>query len=294
MSSGTVNVRTVIHARRRELGGVGVRRVLPARERRMVGPFIFLDHLGPTTLPPGQGIDVPPHPHIHLATVTYLFEGSLLHCDSLGFTQEIRPGEINWMHAGTGIAHSERTSPEARRRNESIHALQLWVALPISEEETPPSFVHYPASALPAWSDADSSGRVLVGEFRGLGSPVATASPTLYLDVTLPPGGSIAMPPARELCMYVVSGAAKVGDASANESELVVFGPRGEPGLVATGTEGARVVFLGGEPVDGERHIWWNFVSSSTERIERARADWELGRFDPVPGDDERMEAPRR
>lgn len=295
MPSPTVNVETVIHARRRELGGIGIRRVLPSRERQMVGPFIFLDHLGPKILPPGQGIDVPPHPHIHLATVTYLIEGSLVHRDSLGFTQEIRPGEINWMHAGSGIVHSERTGLEARRRHESIHALQLWVALPAAQEETPPAFVHYPASALPEWSDGSSAGRVLVGEFRGLRSPVVTTSGALYVDVMLPPGGSVALPEARELCMYVVSGTARAGEVSMNESELVVFGPRPEAGLhVSSGAEAARVVFLGGEPLDGERHIWWNFVSSSPERIERARTDWERGRFDPVPGDDERTAAPRR
>ncbi len=289
-----VNVETVIHARRRELGGTGIRRVLPARERRMVGPFIFLDHLGPTILAPGKGIDVPPHPHIHLATVTYLFEGSIVHRDSLGFTQEIRPGEVNWMHAGTGIVHSERTGPVARGRRETIHALQLWVALPKPQEETAPTFVHYPKSALPDWTEGESAGRVLVGEFRDLRSPVVTASPALYVDVTLPPGGSVTLPSARELGMYVVSGSANVGDTPSNEAELVVFGPQPEPGLrVSSGTEGARVVFLGGDALDGERHIWWNFVSSSPESIERARADWERGHFDPVPGDDERTEAPR-
>lgn len=286
-------IEAVIRARRRDLAGIEIRRVLPTRERRMVGPFIFLDHLGPMTFAPGEGIDVPPHPHIHLATVTYLFEGSLRHRDSLGFTQDIRPGQINWMHAGTGIVHSERTGTDERRRASSIHALQLWVALPTASEDTPPAFTHYPESSLPGWDEHGTRGRVLVGSHGGLVSPVETASPTLYADLALDDGASIDLEEAEELAMYIVSGSVEAGGRAFGESDLVVFGSgTGTFGRV-TGLEGgARLVLLGGESLDGERHIWWNFVSSSRGRIDRAREDWANGRFSPVPGDGERTEAP--
>jgi redox-sensitive bicupin YhaK (pirin superfamily) len=275
----------VIPARRRDVGNVTVRRLIPSRLRRTVGPFIFLDHMGPHPLPAGEGVDVPPHPHIDLATVTYLFEGELVHRDSLGSVQVIRPGDINWMHAGSGIVHSERTPSVLREQESRIEGLQLWVALPKAAEQTLPRFDHYPVARLPGWDREGIRARILAGSAYGATSPVATASNTLYVDVLLEPGTVLTVPRAEERSAYVARGSVFCGRDRLEESELGVFVPGSDP--VIRAETAARILFLGGDPLDGERHVWWNFVSSSPERIEQARRDWHEGRFPRVPGDEE-------
>lgn len=288
---GTIS--RLIPARRRDLGGMPVRRALPAGRLRMVGPFIFLDQMGPAALPAGQGIDVPPHPHIGLATVTYLFEGELVHRDSLGSVQAIRPGDVNWMTAGRGIAHSERTDPEARAGDGRLHGLQTWVALPRAAEEAEPDFVHYPAGLLPTIEHDGATLTLVAGETMGMRSPVAVASPTLYVDLRLHPGGSATISTGHfERAVYVASGRVRLDGRDIGAGTLAVLTPGDRLTLAAA--DGARAVLLGGAPLDGERHIWWNFVSSDPGRIERAKTDWKTGRFDPVPGETEALALPER
>jgi len=260
-----------------------IRRLLPSGQRQRVGPFIFFDHIGPETLEPGRGIDVPPHPHIGLATVTYLFEGDLVHRDSLGFVETIRPGEINWMHAGRGVVHSERTGQELRRRESRIHGVQLWAALPVEAEDTPPGFCHYSRDSLPVWSGNGATVRVLVGQAFGHASPVRTASPTLYVDVTMEPGSELTIPNAPERAIYAVDGSMSLGSGEFGSGKLIVL--EEDADLVLSALAPTRCLILGGAPLEGERHIWWNFVSSSRDRIERARRDWEEGGFPSVPGE---------
>jgi redox-sensitive bicupin YhaK (pirin superfamily) len=283
-SSDAAAVEKIIDARPRKIDGFTVGRVLPAAARRQVGPFVFFDHMGPATLAPGHGMDVRPHPHINLATITYLYEGEVVHRDSLGSEQTIRPGAVNWMTAGRGIAHSERTPPEARRAGSRLHGLQLWVALPRAHEEIEPEFDHYPAGALPA---VDAGGgvraRVLAGTAFGVTSPVRTRSPLVYLEAELSPGARLEIPPAPERAAYVVAGALVCGDERAAAGRMLVFA-RGS--AVVRAEVATRLVVIGGEPLDGPRHIWWNFVSSSKERIEQAKRDWREGRFPKIPGDD--------
>ena len=277
--------RVLIVPRLRDLGGFSVRRVLPAPRHRMVGPFVFFDHMGPADFAPGGGIDVRPHPHINLATVTYLFEGEIFHRDSLGSAQAIRPGAINWMTAGRGIVHSERTPPEPRAAGHRLHGLQIWVALPSAVEESDPSFHHHPADSLPVWSDGGLQARVLVGSGFGVTSPVAAASPLSYVEATLAPGAVLPLDPEfPERAVYLVEGAAALGDARLAAGQMIVLAPDDRE-LRAEG--GCRLVFIAGEPLDGPRHIEWNFVSSSPERIERAKRDWRERRFPLVPGDDQ-------
>lgn len=273
----------LIEARPRTLGGLPIRRVLPSRRRQRVGPFIFFDHLGPETLGAGRGVDVPPHPHIGLATVTYLFEGELVHRDSLGCVRTIRPGEINWMHAGRGIVHSERTGESHRRRESEIHGIQLWVALPVERENSEPEFHHYDAASIPEWRGDRARARILVGDAFGRVSPVRTPSPTLYLDVAMERGGRLPLPDADERALYVVSGEVSVGEERFRPGGLLVLADGVD--TVVEAHEGTRALLLGGEALEGERHIWWNFVSSSASRIEQARRDWERRRFPPVPGE---------
>ncbi len=258
----------------------------------MVGPFIYFDHLGPELLRAGEAIDVPPHPHIHLATVTYLFEGSLVHRDSLGSVATIRPGDINWMHAGRGIVHSERSDARSRARESTIHGVQLWVALPRDVEDTEPEFAHYPKASLPSWKHEGIQGRLLVGRVFDHESPVRTRCPTLCLDLRMNTGSTVRVPgQAGGLCAYVVSGALGAASLDAGPFGAVVFGPGTDASLTASAP--SRVLVIGGDPVDGERHIWWNFVSSSRRRIEEAARDWVEGRFPRVPGDyGEPMAAP--
>ncbi len=286
-------IHDLIQPRPRDLGGFTVRRVLPAAGRRMVGPFIFFDHIGPADFAPGTGIDVRPHPHIGLATVTYLFEGALDHRDSLGSALTIEPGAVNWMTAGRGIAHSERTGPALRASGHRIHGIQSWVALPREAEETEPSFAHHPAATLPRFKCDDATLCVIAGTAFGQASPVATATATLYVDVRLPAGGGLELPTGHEeRAVYVAEGDGAVADRPVAPGDMAVLDP-GAPVWLTARTD-LRAIVLGGARADGERHIWWNFVSSSTARIEQAKRDWAEGRFAAVPGDDEFIPLPER
>jgi redox-sensitive bicupin YhaK (pirin superfamily) len=283
--AATSVIADVIDARPRDLGGFTVGRVLPSSARRLVGPFIFFDHLAPADFAPGHGIDVRPHPHIGLATVTYLFDGEIVHRDSLGSHQPIRPGDVNWMTAGRGIVHSERTGAEARRAGSRVHGLQLWVALPLAHEETSPEFHHHPAATLPALDLAGARIRVLAGSAYGKTAPVKTLSPLFYADVALPVGSELPLPSEHaERAAYVIGGAVRVGEESAERGRMLVFATGAEVTLRATAD--ARVALIGGAPIDRERHIWWNFVSSSKARIEQAKREWKEGRFPKVLGDE--------
>jgi redox-sensitive bicupin YhaK (pirin superfamily) len=260
---------------------------------RSVGPFVFFDHMGPANFPPGTGIDVRPHPHIGLATVTYLFEGEIVHRDNLGFKQAIEPGAINWMTAGRGIAHSERTGDALRKTGSRLHGLQLWVALPKVHEEAEPAFVHHPAATLPEVTIDGVRLRVLAGRAYGVASPVQTLSTLFYVEARMPEGTTLAVPtePA-ERAAYVVEGEVSCDGELIAAPRMIVFG-RGSDATLYAGTN-AHVVLLGGDPLDGERHLWWNFVSSSQERIEQAKRDWAENRFAPVPGETERIPLPER
>jgi redox-sensitive bicupin YhaK (pirin superfamily) len=289
-------VQTIV-GRTRDLGdGFVVRRVLPAGRRQMVGPFIFFDQMGPVRFAPGAGLDVRPHPHIGLATVTYLFEGTIRHRDSLGVVQDIRPGDVNWMTAGRGIVHSERTPPEARASGTSVSGIQSWVALPRAHEDAPPAFVHHPAASLPRVERDGVRLCVIAGEAFGHRSPVATFMPMFHVDAAFAPGAALVVPPDHaERGVYVAAGEATVDGVVCRTGELAVLG-EGERVVVAT-THGARVMLLGGDPMDGPRHIWWNFVASSEERIERARTDWQGypgARFPAIPGESEFIPLPER
>jgi redox-sensitive bicupin YhaK (pirin superfamily) len=276
---------TIIEPRSRDLGGLIVRRVLPSAARRMVGPFTFFDHMGPTVFGPGEGMDVRPHPHVCLATVTYLFEGEIDHRDSLGSYQTIRPGDINWMRAGQGIVHSERSPQGAREKESRLHGLQLWVALPSADEEVAPSFDHHPRATLPELTKGGLELRVLAGTAYGLTSPVEILSPLFYVDATLSPGGVLELPTEHsERAAYVVEGTLRCDNETFEPGRMLVFAKGAN---VVLGTEEpCRVVLLGGEPLDGPRYIDWNFVASTKERIERAKRDWKEGRFPKVPGDE--------
>ena len=281
-------VEQVLHAAEREVDGFRVGRVLPAIGRRMLGPFAFFDHMGPATLPAGRGLDVRPHPHINLATVTYLFEGAITHRDTLGSVQVIRPGDINWMTAGRGIAHSERSPPAERLAGPHLHGIQLWVALPTAHEEVEPEFHHHPGATLPAFDRAGVHLRLLAGSAYGQRAPVHVFSPMFYLEALWSLPATLDLPasgePGEERGAYVAEGTVSCGGTSYQAGTLLVFTPGSSPVLHADGP--ARVLLLGGAPLDGPRFIWWNFVSSSRERIDGAKADWREGRFGKIPGDD--------
>lgn len=287
-------IETLVVARSHELiGDFKVRRALPTARRRMIGPFIFLDQMGPELLHSGAGLDVPPHPHIGLATVTYLFSGELLHRDSLGTVAAIRAGEVNWMTAGRGIAHSERTPPERRTTGGEIFGIQSWVALPVSHEETEPSFVHHARSELPVIEDGGFSVRLIAGSMFGESSPVTTMSPLFYADASFSAGAVLPVGAfGEERGMYVVTGSVTVdGEPEPfTEGSLVVFRP--DIPLQLRSATGARLMLLGGDAFPEKRHIWWNFVSSSRDRIEQARRDWVAQRFGQVPEEDEFVPAP--
>ncbi len=281
----------VIAPRDRDLGGFSVRRVLPAPKQRTIGPFIFFDHMGPADFPPGDGIDVRPHPHIGLATVTYLFEGEIVHRDSLGFEQPIRPGDVNWMTAGRGIVHSERTAPEVRAAGHRLNGIQSWVALPIADEETEPSFFHHPADSLPEIVQGPTTLRLIVGSAYGHTAPVKTFSPMFYLDAPMPAGALVALPADHEeRAVYVADGTVTIDGDTYTAGQMAVVAPGADISVEAV--DASRIMLLGGEAIDGRRHIWWNFVSSSQERIEQAKDDWANGRFDTVPGDSEFIPLP--
>jgi redox-sensitive bicupin YhaK (pirin superfamily) len=273
-----------IEARIRELGdGFSVRRLLPSARRRMVGPFLFWDHFGPVRLPAGQGLDVRPHPHINLATVTYLFEGEIVHRDSLGSEQVIRPGAINWMTAGSGIVHSERSPKAARQSGPPLHGLQLWVGLPRAHEEDAPSFDHY--EVFPSLEQPGVRLRILAGEAFGARSPVKVLSPLFYVAAELDAGAELPLPDEYDgRGAYVVSGALALDGQTHRAGSMLVFRRGVATRLLAR--EVSQIMLFGGAPLDGDRHIYWNFVSSSRERIERAKDDWRARRFPQVPSDD--------
>ena len=289
-ASGAIEL--TIEARVRSLGELDVRRVLPAAQRRMVGPFVFFDHMGPAVFPPGQGIAVRPHPHIGLATITYLFEGEIMHRDSLGYAQLIQSGAVNLMTAGRGIVHSERASERDLPITSTLHGIQSWMALPLELEEMEPSFIHYPANELPTLERSGCTITVIMGSAFGADSPVATHSPTLYFEARMPRGTSLALPAgANERAAYVVSGVVRIDGREHRDGVLAIARAGSTPSLTAV--EDSRVMVIGGEPL-GARHIWWNYVSSSQQRIERAKRDWVEGRIGKVPGDDEFIPLPDR
>jgi redox-sensitive bicupin YhaK (pirin superfamily) len=284
-------IETVIVPRTRDLGGFEVRRALPSAQRRMVGPFIFFDQMGPSEFLLGAGIDVRPHPHIGLSTVTYLFDGEIMHRDSLGTALPIRPGELNWMTAGRGITHSERTAPELRATGSKLFGIQSWVALSAKDEETDPGFVHYDADALPIVEADGARVRIITGALLGASSPVKASSPTFYADVALTAGAAVPLDPDYdERAIYTVSGEIEVAGDVFRPGQLLVFRPGDR--ITIRAKSAARFMMLGGEPMDGPRHIWWNFVSSRQDRIEQAKADWKAARFDGVPGDPEFIPLP--
>ncbi|MBC4016636.1 pirin family protein [Siccirubricoccus deserti] len=279
-------VELVLLPRAHDVGGFEVRRALPAKERQMVGPFIFFDQMGPGEFLAGKGLDVRPHPHIGLSTVTYLFDGSILHRDSLGSRQPILPGAVNWMTAGRGIAHSERTDPALRQATNRLFGIQAWVALPKSAEETAPGFVHHAAETLPAVEDGGVRMRLIAGEGWGLVSPVQVSSPLFYADAALAPGAALPLPDGHEeRAAYVLDGTVTVAGDSFEAGRMLVF-RAGDKLALRAGPAGARLLLLGGAAMDGPRYLFWNFVASSRERIEQAKADWQGGRFAKVPGDE--------
>ena len=277
-------IETILSPRVADLGGFSVRRLLPTAKRKMVGPWIFFDEMGPADFPAGQGINVLPHPHIGLATVTYLFEGEILHRDSVGSCQPIRPGDINLMVAGSGIAHSERERPEITATDHRLHGLQLWLALPETDEETAPAFHHYSNDDIPSLEIDGVPVRVMIGSAYGVTSPVPQFCKTLYLEATLEAGQTLTLPEAPERAVYIASGALQAHGSELPTHSMTVFSS--EPGVAITATEDARIAIIGGEPL-GKRFIEWNFVSSSKARIDQAREDWRAGRFEKVVGDEE-------
>jgi redox-sensitive bicupin YhaK (pirin superfamily) len=269
--------------------GFIVTRLLPQKERRSIGPFVFFDYFGPVDFPPGKGIDVRPHPHIGLATVTYLFEGAQMHRDTLGSVQEIKPGDVNWMTAGRGIAHSERTGPETRAASHRLHGIQSWIGLPTADEEAPPAFQHFAVTDLPEREDKGVTLRLITGSAFGLTSPVKVFSPIFYADARFEAGGSLHYAAEHEeRALFVIEGEIQTaGDHGVEVHQagaMLALAPGEEVTLYSGGP--ARVMLLGGAALDGERHIWWNFVSSSRDRIERAKQDWTSGKFGLIPGDD--------
>ena len=290
-SAASSVVELAVGPRLRPLGGLEVNRVWPTARRRTIGPFIFFDHLTLAELPPGRGLDVPPHPHIGLAAVTYLFGGELLHRDSLGIAELIRPGELNWMTAGRGIVHSERTPPEERARTGAIHGVQSWVALPREAEDREPSFEHLDAAALPVVERPGVRLRLLAGEAFGAIAPVATLSRLFYLEADFAAGAKLTLAAGLgERGVYGVHGGIAIGSAQYGPGSMLVLRDGSDVEIRSPGP--SKVMLLGGAPLGGERHIWWNFVASSKQRIERAKRDWRERRFPSVPGDDERMPLP--
>jgi redox-sensitive bicupin YhaK (pirin superfamily) len=277
-------VEMVLRPQERDLGGFSVRRLLPTAQRKMVGPWIFFDHMGPARFPRGGGIGVRPHPHIGIATVTYLFEGEILHRDSLGSLQPIRPGDVNLMVAGRGIVHSERERPEVTATEHVLDGLQLWLALPDAEEEREPAFLHFSAERIPTVMIDGVPVRVIIGSAYGVRSPVPVYSDTLYLEARLQAGQALPLANAEERAVYVVSGSLEARDTEMPAQSMTIFSS--EPDVVLEATQPSRIALIGGQSV-GRRYIEWNFVSSRPERIERAKRDWREGRFPTVPGDEE-------
>jgi redox-sensitive bicupin YhaK (pirin superfamily) len=290
--SANPSVDAVIVPPTHELGdGFQVRRALPNRQRRMVGPFVFFDQMGPTVLRAGAGLDVRPHPHIGLATVTYLFDGEITHRDSLGTVQPIRPGEVNWMIAGRGIVHSERTAADKRSAASALFGIQTWVALPKAQEERIPSFHHHAVCELPKIDGEGKSLRLIAGSLYGARAPIATLSEMFYADVILTTNARLPVATDYEQrAIYVIRGRIDIDGSSFDIGQLVVLRPQ-QP-ITVRAELASQLLLLGGAPLDGPRHVWWNFVSSSVERIEHAKADWREGRFGSVPGDSEFIPLP--
>jgi len=277
---------TLITPRIHDLGGFQVRRAVPSLQARSVGPFVFVDHLGPALFQPGHGIDVRPHPHIGLATVTFLWAGALRHRDTLGNVQDILPGDVNWMTAGRGIAHSERTPPDPRAAGSTAHGMQTWVALPKPDEDVAPSFHHHPASSLPMRDHAGAQLRVIAGRGFGMESPVKVFAETYNVAVDLAPDAELVIEPeAVERALYILEGESQLDGGDIPEKHLLVL-DRGTRYVLRAKTP-LKAMLFGGEPLDGPRHLWWNFVASSKERIEQAKAEWEDGAFGLIPGDDQ-------
>lgn len=280
------SIEIVIEPRARDLGDFEVRRVLPFAKRRAVGPFVFFDHMGPVVFGPGKGINVRPHPHIGLATVTYLFDGRILHRDSLGTELAIEPGAVNWMVAGRGIVHSERTTDADLAGNMNMEGIQAWIGLPAADEETDPSFAHHAAADLPMFERNGVQYRIIAGNAFGQQTPVRVFSPMFYLHGEAPVGATIDLPDNyEERAIYVVSGALVVDGETIGGGKMVVFAQDAAPEITAHAD--TRFMQLGGAPLDGKRTIWWNFVSSDRDRLEAAKAKWKSGGFDTVPGDAE-------
>jgi redox-sensitive bicupin YhaK (pirin superfamily) len=279
-------IEMLIQPRLRDLGGFSVSRILPALERKTVGPFIFFDHMPARDVPPGEGMNVRPHPHIALATVTYLFEGEFVHRDSLGSHEMVRPGDINWMTAGRGIVHSERTHPDRVRTGGRSHGIQLWVALPRVHEETEPAFHHHDKDALPRVNGPGYSARILIGEAFGKRSPVKIFSPMFYVDVEAEAGSVLELPHEyEERALYLLSGQVRSAGKTFDHTQMIIFKKNRQIRLHIESK--ARFILLGGDPLDGPRFIWWNFIASSQDRIEQAKQDWKDGRFPKIPGDSE-------
>ncbi len=278
-------VELVVTGRPRDLGGFSVARILPSMERRLVGPFIFFDHMIRQELAPGHGVDVRPHPHIGLATLTYLFEGEIVHRDSLGSVQPIRPGDVNWMAAGRGVTHSERTGADRRRRGGTVHGIQCWVAFPTADEESEPRFEHHSRASLPFIERPGVRLRVIAGSAYGARAPVEVRSPTFFVDAELDADSELPLLEDHdERAAYVVDGALGCGAHEFGPGSLLVF--RRAARALLHARRGSRVILVGGTALDGPRHIWWNFVSSLKDRIERAKEEWRAGTFPTIPGDD--------
>ena len=287
------SIKAVLKPHLRDIGNLAVRRVLPAMAARLVGPFIFFDHMGPARLEPGTGLDVRPHPHIGLATVTYLFEGSIMHRDSLGSEQKIVPGDVNWMTAGRGIVHSERTPAEDRASGLTMHGIQTWVALPLEDEEVEPSFAHLAADTLPVVERNGVTLRVIAGTAFGAESPVTTFSGTLYVAAEFAPGGAFALEPEHEeRGVYLVDGDLEIDGTPLEVGQMAVLAL--DETVTLASTNGARAMLLGGEKLDGERFIEWNFVASSREKIEAAKLAWSNQEMGKVPGETEWIPLPER
>ena len=291
MDRTKMSIQQLITPEKHNLGGFSVQRILPSEALKMVGPFIFFDHLGPAIFPAGKGVDVRPHPHINLATVTYLFEGSLLHRDSLGTVQEIFPGEVNWMTAGKGIVHSERSTESFREQESTLHGIQTWIALPEIAEEVEPSFSHYPATDLPRWIQTGTSATLIAGSYQSHRSPVITYSDTLYLSLVFTAGSQFQLVPIEglERAVYSVTSGLFLNGKPLEPYRLAVLSPD-ESVDIRAGAE-AKAIIIGGAPV-GDRIKYWNFVSSRSARIEQAKRDWQDRRFPAVPGETEFIPLP--
>lgn len=284
-------IKTVIRPKAKDIGGFEVRRALPSAEARTVGPFIFFDQMGPAVFGTGEGIDVRPHPHIGLSTLTWLIEGEIMHRDSLGYTQPIRPGEINWMTAGNGIVHSERTPDDVRARGHALLGLQVWMALPEDKQEIAPSFQHYGADSLTSVTVGESTITVVAGDAFGAQSPVAVYSRTLYADIHMNAGAALDIPSQHEeRAIYVIKGSVTLGEEDYSEATMIVL-REGEDVPVKT-KDGAHIALIGGDKLTKPRRLFWNFAHTDSAKIDEAKQRWKDGGFDPVPGDDEFIPLP--